>query len=401
MTAITCADYRWLVGSEGRRWLDRIADDDGSLVQWTARLRRRLRPVQVHLLLEQRELRVRAKAKFASAARMFFTRRSLEQATDQWIARYKASRFARCEPVADLCCGVGGDLIELARHGATVGVDADPIMSLLAQANATALGLRGITIMTRDATTVALEEFAAWHADPDRRATPARTSQPERARPTLGQLLDLQRASPRAAVKLAPAARLPDAVACAVERQWIGSRRECRQQVAWFGDLARHAGRRTALVVDTRGGWSELLVETDAPPPAPASRMHAYIHDPHAAVLAAGLGDSLAQQFALQPLARDVAYLTGDQPLHNPRMDTFAVHAHLPLDIRRLRAVLKHDDLAPMAIKKRGVPIDPSTLRKRLGRCGTRPATLLLAPWHGHTYVIITTRSHTDMFTIC
>ena len=45
----------------------------------------------------------------------FFTPVGWEQATDELIAAYKASRFPADGPVADLCCGIGGDLLVLAR----------------------------------------------------------------------------------------------------------------------------------------------------------------------------------------------------------------------------------------------------------------------------------------------
>ena len=60
MNPATYADYCWLVEDEGRRWLDWLAEQDDSLVRLTRALRKELSSGQVHLLLEQRELRARA-----------------------------------------------------------------------------------------------------------------------------------------------------------------------------------------------------------------------------------------------------------------------------------------------------------------------------------------------------
>ena len=63
---------------------------------------------------------------------MFFTRLGLEQATDAWVARYKATRFPAGQLLADLCCGIGGDLMALSERGPTRGVDRDPVAAICA-----------------------------------------------------------------------------------------------------------------------------------------------------------------------------------------------------------------------------------------------------------------------------
>src|SRR3954467_7412065 len=117
-TCSDIADYEWLTGNEAGAVLAELAVDNIPLHTAISRLRGRFTSNQTHLLLEQTELRRRATAKFTQAHQMFFTRVGLEQATDQWVSRYKASRFtverAGASPppflIADLCCGIGGDL---------------------------------------------------------------------------------------------------------------------------------------------------------------------------------------------------------------------------------------------------------------------------------------------------
>ena len=101
-------DYQWLVGDEAARLLKELAGSPGDTLALAARLRRQLSAERAHLVLEQLELRERGKRKFTAAARIFFTPRALEQATDQWVATYKAARFAGAGPTADFCCGLGG-----------------------------------------------------------------------------------------------------------------------------------------------------------------------------------------------------------------------------------------------------------------------------------------------------
>ncbi len=122
LASLQLDDCRWLVGPEAAPWLaeaEQLLHDCSAagVVRAAEKLRQTLSADRTHLVLEQVELRRRAKEKFPLAASMFFTPVGLEQATDAWIAHYKAGRFPPSAPVADLCCGIGGDLMALARAG--------------------------------------------------------------------------------------------------------------------------------------------------------------------------------------------------------------------------------------------------------------------------------------------
>src|SRR5207249_1266364 len=71
------------------------------------KLRGRHPPPLAKAALETVLLREKARAKFALADRMYFTREALEQASGQAVSAYRAGRFAPCNFVLDLCCGVG------------------------------------------------------------------------------------------------------------------------------------------------------------------------------------------------------------------------------------------------------------------------------------------------------
>src|SRR5207244_5346526 len=92
----------------------------------------------------QATLRRRGRKKFGSDAdRLWLTPDGLEQATSAAVAAHRARRFAelgsrlgRAPRVADLCCGIGGDLGALAAAGCdVVGVDRDEEAVLAATAN--------------------------------------------------------------------------------------------------------------------------------------------------------------------------------------------------------------------------------------------------------------------------
>jgi hypothetical protein len=382
-------DYRWLIGDDAVPWLAQAADQSRSLVVRASQFRKHLSAARVRLVLEQVELRRRAAEKFPQSARMFFTRKGLEQATDAWVAAYKAARFPAGETVADLCCGIGGDLLALALRGPSVGVDRDPVAGLLAEANLRALGQLPpgtvAAVGALDVCEASITGFTAWHIDPDRRPAGRRTTRAEFHDPSPAVIEQWLSRCPDAAVKLAPAAELPQHWGRAAEAEWIGRDRQCRQLVAWFGRLARHPGRRSATVLshspDGTGVSARTVVETDGSALPFAGGLGRYVLEPDPAVLAADLPGVLAAEHGLAALVPGGGYLTGDRPVvDDPALACFEVLESLPFDLKRLRQLLTAHDIGRLEIKKRGVAEDPQSLRRRLGLRGSQAAVLVIAP---------------------
>ncbi len=408
----TLADFRWLVGQEGAIRLALLqkesdAQAGGELLnRLVSRLRTDLSPARVHLLLEQLELRRRAEDKFRHADKMFFTRRALEQATDQWVAEYKARRFLIGRPIADLCCGIGGDLLGLMRCGPVLGVDRDSITALLAEANlrsatGSGAGEYDARIAVADVTSVEVNEAAAWHIDPDRRPVGRRTTRVALHEPGPEVLRRLLSACPDAAIKLAPAATLDEPWWQPAELEWIGRGRQCRQLVAWFGRLAEHPERRRATVLpaanlsgaadSTTAVTATFMGEANADCPI-AARIGRYVFEPDAAVLAAKLEGALAVSQSLSAVAAGVAYYTADHCATHGALAGFEVLEVLPYKVRPLRQWLAARGIGRLEIKKRGVSLDPEQVRRDLQTDGSDEATILLARIDGRIMAVIARR---------
>jgi hypothetical protein len=394
-------DYRWLVSEAAEPWLARVpaelAAAGGANVALMSRLRKDLSAERAHLVVEQIELRERAREKFGLADRMFFTRKGLEQATDEQVAAAKADRFADCGSVADLCCGIGGDLVALATATPTrrasegvVGLERDEATAILAQANLRVHGCQG-AVHTSDAATFPVAEFAAWHMDPDRRPTGKRTTRVELFEPPVDAIDRLLAANSSAAIKLAPAAEVPEHWRAAAELHWLGSRGECRQQVAWFGALARYPGRHAATIVDARGGERTIVGKPDEPIPV-AGSLGPLLYEPHAAVLAAKLTGAVCREQSLAAVSPSVAYLTAAAATGDPALAAFEVLEILPLDRKQLKSWCRERRVGRLVIKKRGVNVDPNKLWKTIVGQGDEEALLIVTPLAGQVRVVVARR---------
>jgi hypothetical protein len=403
------ADYQWLIGAEAARYLEELAARETPLHTLVTRLRRHLSLERTHLLIEQMELRRRAAEKFSNPGRMFFTRTSLEQATDEHVARYKATRFAqkrageqspsasagRPARIVDLCCGIGGDLIALTERGSVTAVDRNPIVALLAAANLRSMNYHA-KVVACDVAEFAIDNFSAWHIDPDRRAGGRRTTSLELCEPNLGTMERLLIRAPHAAVKLAPATKVPATwaeVAAATELEWISRGGECRQLVAWHGNLAKTPGqRRATILAATPGSPPRTLTGIGDQAVELREQVDQYIFDMDPAVLAAQLKPAIATEHNISALSHGPTYLTGPKAIFDSALTCFRVDEVLPFRAKSLAALLRERRIGRLEIKKRGIEISPEALRRELKLRGDHVATLLVTPVAGRPTAVLASR---------
>ena len=91
-----------------------------------------------------------------------------------------------------------------------------------------------------------------------------------------------------------------------------------------------------------------------------------YLHEPDGAAICAGLVAELARRTGAAPVARRIAYLTGDAllpPALAPFMRFWCVKEVLPLHLKALRTRVRERGIGRLEIRKRGVDVSPDALR--------------------------------------
>ncbi len=392
------ADYEWLTGAEAARWLEEFGVATEPVHQQLAKLRKTLTAECARLIVQQVELRRRAVTKFGDFAdRMFFSDIPLQQATDLTTARYKASRISHDMPVVDYCCGIGGDLLAFAERGPTTGWDIAPELAHLASANLHAAQLDVTSkVFVGEVESQTPNTGEIWHVDPDRRIDGRRSTQVQWHSPG-PEIIDRWLAtSPNGLLKLAPAAIVPESWSQHAELEWITHNRQCRQQIAWFGELASAGGQHRATVLQKSKNEEPFAASFVGSPDIVAprtARIFQYIYDTDPALRAAHLTGAIAVDRGLFALKSGASYLTSDCFVEHPLLSCFEVLEQLPLRLAPLSKYLRSKNIGQLEIKKRGVNTDPERLRKQLKLAGDESATLLLTKI-GNSEIVLLARRH-------
>ena len=369
-----------LMAPEGRALLAELpgrALEPGEALRVGSRLRGRYPAELVAAAVAQHELRVRAAGKFAAAGRMWFTRAGLEQASAEPLARHRAERYTGCGRVADLCCGIGGDLCALAPGRDALAVDLDPVHLRMARENARLHGAGELAAVAADVRELRLPGSTAVFVDPARRAGGRRLPAGE-SRPPLDWCLGLAGRVAAVGIKAAPGLPL-DLVPAGWEVELLADRRELKEAVLWSPELATTARRATVFP-----GPATL---TRAPgPPLDCAPPGGYLLDPNPAVTRAGLVEELGRGLGAWKLDPRIAFLSADRPVASPFGRLLRVDASLPWNLKRLRGVLRERGVGAVEVRKRGSAVDTDDLTTRLRLRGDARAVVVLTrvadrPW--------------------
>jgi THUMP domain-like/RNA cap guanine-N2 methyltransferase len=429
------ADPTVLLTSPGQELLARLAaepDGAGTSLALAVRLRREYPADLVAAATAQHELRLAARAKFSRAMQMLFTRAGYEQSSSEPIARYRAARFGDAGQVADLCCGIGGDLLALASGREVLAVDRDDVHARLALHNAGVYGqAANVRAVVADVRDIRLDGLDAVFIDPARRSgrgtASAAPGAPDRAgggsarsggggppgtahrfrsgqsEPPLDWCFALADRVPGVCVKAAPG--LPaDLIPAGWEAEFIADGRDLKEAVLWSPALATapvagSGGPRRALVLS--GSVAHALVACPGDP-VPVTEPREYLLDPNPAVTRSGLVEDLARALAagrapdgspagdgagdVAKIDPQIAFLTLNRPVQTPFARTLHVLDSAPWNEKRFAKRLRELGVGAADIRRRGLAGDVDQIHRRLKLAGPNRATIVITrvndkPW--------------------
>ena len=377
-------------------------------------------PGLVAAALTQQSLRMAAREKFGRAEEMLFTRAGLEQASSDLTAAHGARRFAGLSTVADLCCGIGGNLAALARVADRVlALDADLTTLRFANRNVSVLAPAAhVSPVCADVRTVDLADrrltgscglrdggepagSARAGGEPASRGTaarigcarvqgvfidPARRTRGRRLRagdsePALDYCVGLADQVPAVCIKAAPG--IPHQVVPAGwEIEFVAVGRSLKEALLWSPAMAT-APRRASLLP---AGGTLVTSPGDVVPVAMPGQ---YLLDPNPAVTRAGLVQELARDLDAWQIDPMIAFLSLDHAVSTPFARTLRVLESMPWHERQVARKLRELGIGSADIRRRGLAGDVEQIRRRLALQGDRSATIVLTRRDGQPWGLI------------
>jgi SAM-dependent methyltransferase len=390
-----------LLSPDGRELLDRLSGEQvgpDRALELAQALRGRYPPGLVAAALTQQALRVAAQAKFSRAQEMLFTRAGLEQASAEITAARNAARYPADGLVADLCCGIGGNLLALGAGRRVLAVDFDPVNLEFARHNARVYGAADrLAAVCADVGDLTLAGVRAVFIDPARRAGGRRLAAGH-SQPPLGWCLELTDRVAAVGIKAAPG--LPrELVPPGWEAEFVAIGRDLKEAMLWSPALAT-AGRRATVLPsgDTlaaaagfAGGDLPGAAGGPAADDVPVAEPGAFLFDPSPAVTRAGLVEDLARRLGAWKIDPAIAFLSDDREHHTPFARTLRVLESAPWHERHFAHRLRQLGIGAADIRRRGLAGDVPQIHRRLGLRGPGRATIVITRASGRPWGLICT----------
>ncbi|MGJ3237653.1 MAG: class I SAM-dependent methyltransferase [Anaerolineae bacterium] len=385
--ALSTTDLIFLQSPTGSNLLAELAQEDlspSAILPLVTRLRQTYSPEQIQPALTMAQLRQSAVPKFGADARvLFFTDDALQQASDPAIRAYRAQGSAGLR-VLDVCCGIGTDSIAFARAGAIVqGLDNDPIRIAIARHNATQLRLP-IQFDVADVTHgIATADYDLIFYDPARRdADGNRLYDVEHYIPPLSLMHGWH--APRIMTKISPGVDLAQLSAYQASVEFISVGGDLKEAVLQQPLTIPLRATR----IDADGIAHHWDNDGDASPVALAEPQ-GWLCEPDPAILRANLVQQVTTHYDGTMLDETIAYFCTTHAPSSEWVRAWRIREWLPFNLKHLRARLRAQDVGTLTVKKRGSPIQPQDLIRRLKLKGSTSATVVLTRYRENPIAII------------
>ena len=334
-------------------------------------------------MLTQIKLQKKNLNKIPISNELLFTEKGAQQSSSWILAQYHEDKLKAFGNIADLCCGIGVDLINIAKdknHVYAVDSDADTIK--LAEYNCKNQSLSNINYELSKA-----EEFNqqvdAIFIDPDRRPGSSRKITSEEYSPPFSKIMELRNICPNIAVKLSPAIdykrlRLP--VDSSLE--FVSENGTLKEILLCLGDLATKNCDRKAVLLPSNLTLQNSIIKIEV------TDIQKYLFEPDAAIIRAGLVQELGSKIGYKLIDPKLALLTGSQILQNEFGKIYEVEKIMKYDLKKVRKYVRENKIGELIIKTRGFPESVEQFRKKIKLKGKNSIVMFILR-KGDAHIIV------------
>ncbi|MDP8269160.1 MAG: methyltransferase domain-containing protein [Candidatus Tenebribacter davisii] len=334
-------------------------------------------------MLSQIKLQKRNIKKIPIAGEILFTQLGAQQASSCELAKYHELKFKDYNIIADLCCGIGIDLMHIAKDKEQVyAVDLDADTLRIAEFNCKNRDLNNINFKLGSA-----EEFdqqvEAIFIDPDRRMDSNRRINPEEYSPPFHKIMELRKITPNIAVKLSPAIDYKKLILPVDSTlEFISEDGVLKEILLCMGKLSNENCSRKAILLPS----NMTLQNSDEK--IKVSEIKKYLFEPDAAIIRAGLVQELGLIINYNLIDTKLALLTGSKVTHIKFGKLYEVELIINYDLKKVRKYVRDNEIGELIIKTRGFPESVEKFRKKIKLKGKRSVIMFILR-KGNEHIIV------------
>lgn len=304
---------------------------------------------------------------------LLFTEQGAQQSSSWELAKYHATKFKEFNTVADLCCGIGVDLINIAEGKEQVyAIDLDADTLQLAEYNCRNQSLNNINFNLGRA-----QEFNiivdAIFIDPDRRSGSFRKIAPEEYSPPFSKIMELKNICPNIAVKLSPALDYkkldpPDDSTL----EFVSENGTLKEILLCMGNLATENCERKAVLLPSNLTLQNSNINIEV------TDIQRYLFEPDPAIIRAGLVQELGSKIGYNLIDSKLALLTGSRIVEKDFGKIFEVKEIMKFDLKKVRKYIRENEIGELIIKTRGFPESVEKFRKKIKLKGDNSVVMFI-----------------------
>ena len=374
---------KFLQKKENRNFFKRLQELKGISINDIQQLISNNSDKPIKEMLSQIKIQKRNLNKIPISNELLFTEQGAQQASSWKIAQYHATKFKTFNKVADLCCGIGVDLINIAKGKEQVyAIDLDADTLELAEYNCKNQNLDNIDFKLSKA-----EEFNkqidAIFIDPDRRPVSSRKIAPEEYSPPFSKIIELRDICKNIAVKLSPAIdykRLNLPLDSTLE--FVSENGTLKEILLCMGKLSTENCERKAVLLS----YNHILQNSDVK--TKVTEIQKYLFEPDPAIIRAGLVQELGSKIGYNLIDSKLALLTGSQIVQSNFGKIYEVEEILKYDLKKVRKYVRENEIGELIIKTRGFPESVEKFRKKIKLKGNNSIVMFILR-KGDNHIIV------------
>lgn len=310
--------------------------------------------------LSQIKIQQKITAKIDKPDKYIFTRKGAEQCSSSLIAEYHARKLEGFNSFADLCCGIGIDLIAISSGKQEVyAVDLDSETLAAARYNCEASCHKMVKFLNDKAEGFA-QPVDVVFADPDRRVSGSRVIKAEEMSPPLSSILALKNSKGNFVIKLAPALDYKS-LKIDLPHTWefVSENGTLKEILLCTGQLATPGIAHKAVLLPAE----KVLTSTNAD--LEVTKLNSYILEPDPAIIRAALVVELGNKISYNLLDKHIALLTGSKIINTEFGKLYRVDFEMNYNLKKLKKYLKEESVGELIVKTRGFPETVEQFRKK------------------------------------